>query len=86
MLGLGNSVLDPEHFADGMAHLHKELTAKNAEIFGFVDAKDYTFEDSEALNDEGFFCGLALDEDNEDDLTAERLEKWISRLKLDFEF
>lgn len=86
IVGLGNSVLYPEHFADGMAYLYKEIKEKNAKIFGFVDAEDYTFEDSEALNDEGFFCGLALDEDNEEELTGGRLEKWISELKLDFEF
>jgi flavodoxin I len=86
IIGLGNSVLYPEHFADGMAHLYKDIKEKNANIFGFVDAEDYTFEDSEAVNDEGLFCGLALDEDNEDELSAERLEKWISKLKLDFEF
>jgi flavodoxin I len=86
IVGLGNSVLYPEHFADGMAHLYQELTNRNANIFGFVDAEDYTFEDSEAVNDEGFFCGLALDEDNEDDLTPERLENWINKLKADFEF
>ena len=86
IVGLGNSVLYPEHFADGMAHLHKKIAEKNAKIFGFVDAKDYTFADSEALNDEGFFCGLPIDEDNEEELTTERLEKWISILKLDFEF
>ncbi len=84
--GLGNSVLYPEHFADGIAYLYKEITGKNGKIYGFVDAEDYTFEDSEALNDEGFFCGLPLDEDNEDDLTPVRLEKWISLLKPDFEF
>lgn len=84
--GLGNSVLYPEHFADGMAHLYKELTDRNATILGFVDAEGYTFEDSEALNDEGIFCGLPLDEDNEDDLTPERLGNWISQLKPDFGF
>lgn len=86
IVGLGNSVLYPEHFADGMAYLYKVLAEKDANIFGFVDAEDYTFEDSEALNDEGFFCGLALDEDNEDDLTPERLEKWLEKLKPDFGF
>lgn len=86
IVGLGNSVLYPEHFADGMAHLYKEVANKNAKIFGSVDAEDYTFEDSEALNDKGFFCGLALDEDNEEELTEERLEKWISRLRPDFKF
>ncbi len=86
IVGLGNSVLYPEHFADGMAHLYNTITKKKAEIFGFVDAKDYTFTDSEAVNAEGFFCGLPIDEDNEDELTTERLEKWISILKPDFEF
>jgi flavodoxin I len=78
--------LYPEHFADGMAHLYKELTERNAKVLGFVDAEGYTFEDSEALIDEGIFCGLPLDEDNEDDLTDERLEKWIAILKPDFGF
>jgi flavodoxin long chain len=86
IVGLGNSVLYPSHFADGMAYLYEELSEKNASIYGFVDAADYTFEDSEALDDEGYFCGLALDEDNEEELTAERIEKWISGLKTDFEF
>jgi flavodoxin I len=53
---------------------------------GFVDAKDYNFTDSEAVNDDGFFCGLPIDEDNEAELTTERLEKWIFMLKSDFEF
>ena len=86
IVGLGNSVLYPEHFADGMAHLYKKITEKKGKILGFVDAKDYTYTDSEAVNDEGLFCGLAIDEDNEEELTTERLEKWISKLKLDFEF
>jgi flavodoxin I len=84
IVGLGNSVLYPVHFADGMALLYKEVKKRNAEIFGFVDAKDYDFTDSEAVNDEGFFCGLAIDEDNEAERTTERLEKWINILKPDW--
>ena len=38
------------------------------------------------MDDEGYFCGLALDEDNEEELTEGRIEKWISMLKSDFEF
>jgi len=86
IVGLGNSVLYPEHFADGMAHLYKAIKEKNARVYGFVAAEGYTFTDSEALNDEGLFCGLPVDEDNEDELTTERLEKWIALLKKDFEF
>jgi len=86
IVGLGNSVLYPEHFADGMAVLYERIIQQYGEILGFVDAKDYDFTDSEAVNDEGFFCGLPIDEDNEAELTTERLEKWISILKSDFEF
>jgi flavodoxin long chain len=86
IVGLGNSVLYPEHFADGIAHLYKIIANKRAIIFGFVDAEDYTFTDSQALNDDGVFLGLPIDEDNEYDLTTERLEKWVSKLKLDSEF
>ena len=86
IVGLGNSVLYPEHFADGMAHLYKKITEKKSKVFGFTDAEDYTFTDSEALNDDGIFCGLPIDEDNEAELTTERLEKWIFILKSDFEF
>ena len=64
----------------------KELTKLNAKVLGKVEAKGYDFTDSEALDEDGYFCGLAIDEDNEAELTAERLEKWISILKPDFEF
>ena len=86
IVGLGNSVLYPSHFADDMAVLYEGIIKQNAKVFGFVDSKDYDFEDSEAVNDDGFFCGLAIDEDNEAELTTERLEKWIFILKSDFEF
>ena len=86
IVGLGNSVLYPSHFADDMAVLYEGIIKQNAKVFGSVDSKDYDFEDSEAVNDDGFFCGLAIDEDNEAELTTERLEKWISILKSDFEF
>ena len=86
IVGLGNSFLYPAHFADGMADHYERIKKKNARIFGFVDAKEYDFTDSKAVNAEGLFCGLAIDEDNEEELTPGRLEKWISILKSDFEF
>ena len=86
IVGLGNSFLYPDHFVDGMAVLYERLIKQNAKVLGKVEKKGYDFTDSEALDDDGFFCGLPIDEDNEDELTAERLENWISILKPDFEF
>ena len=86
IVGLGNSFIYPSHFVDGMAVLYERLTKQNAEVLGKVENKGYDFTESEALDDEGYFCGLPIDEDNEDELTAERLENWIALLKPDFEF
>lgn len=86
IVGLGNCVLYPEHFADGMADLYERIKKQKARVYGFADAKDYDFTDSESVNEDGYFCGLAIDEDNEPELTTERLEKWIASLKPDFEF
>lgn len=86
IVGLGNSFLYPDHFVDGMAVLHERLTKQGANVLGKVENKGYDFTDSEALDDDGFFCGLPIDEDNEEELTAERLENWIALLKPDFEF
>jgi flavodoxin I len=86
IVGLGNSFLYPSHFADGMADLYDRMTKLKAKVLGKIEAKGYDFTDSEALDEDGYFCGLAIDEDNEPELTTERLEKWISILKSDFEF
>jgi flavodoxin I len=86
IVGLGNSFIYPSHFANDMAELYENFQKKHAKIYGFVDAKDYDFTESDAVNEEGFFCGLAIDEDNEPELTPSRLEKWIQQLQADFEF
>ena len=35
----------------------------------------------QSLLDDGKFCGLALDEDNEDDKTEGRIKAWVEQLK-----
>ena len=35
----------------------------------------------QSLLDDGKFCGLALDEDNEDDKTEGRVAAWVEQLK-----
>jgi len=86
IVGLGNSFIYPSHFADGMADLYERLKMLDAEIFGEVEPKGYDFTESESINEDGLFCGLPIDEDNEPELTTERLENWLSILKTDFEF
>ena len=62
-----------------MAEIYNTAKDGGAKVVGAVDASDYTFDGSEAVID-GQFVGLALDNDNEEYKTAERIDKWIEAI------
>ena len=80
IFGLGDSSTYTENFCDAMEELHSYFVKAGASMVGYVDKTDYTFEESKSVIGDSF-CGLALDEDSESDMTDERLEKWSSQLK-----
>jgi flavodoxin I len=84
LFGLGDAVSYSDSFVDGMGIIYDVIKDKGCTIVGQVAAEGYDFEDSKA-NQEGKFVGLPLDEDNDSDLTNERLEKWIIEIKSKFE-
>jgi len=49
---------------------------------GQTSTDGYDFEESLAVVDD-MFLGLVIDEDNQDDLTDERLESWANQIKGD---
>lgn len=80
LFGLGNQDYG-ETFASGVGVLYERLQDSGAKFIGqWPVSDDYDFEDSAALLDEETFVGLILDEDNQDDLTDERIAKWVSTL------
>jgi flavodoxin I len=79
LFALGDSASFSTSFASSMYFIYKALKNK-AEIVGAVSTDGYTFDESDAVVD-GKFVGLALDEDNEYDLTDERLNNWLNDLK-----
>ena len=48
-------------------------------LIGAIAARDYSFTGSLALR-EGRLLGLAVDEDNEPDLTKARIVEWVDQL------
>ena len=81
LFGLGDQEEYPEDFVSAMAKLHALFGGCGAELgFGFTDTDGYTYEASDAVKD-GKFCGLVLDEDNQDELTDDRIGAWITRIK-----
>lgn len=80
LFGCGDSASYGDTFCGGMAELYDAVKKQGAKVTGSVDADNYSYEASAAvINDE--FVGLALDEDNESNLTDERIEKWVEQIK-----
>lgn len=77
IVGLGNYVLYPNNFVDGMCDLADLIEKTGGVLIGKTETDSYTFNMSRAVKD-GVFVGLPLDEDNEANKTDARLEKWLS--------
>ncbi|SMO86308.1 flavodoxin I [Saccharicrinis carchari] len=75
LFGLGDQFTYPDTFCNGMGRLYELIKDKGCDFVGKWPSDDYDFSDSLAVVD-GEFVGLALDEDNEPDLTDYRLGEW----------
>jgi flavodoxin I len=82
IFALGDSASYSTSFAESMKVVYDAIKDK-AQIVGQVPDEGYTYDDSTAVND-GMWLGLPIDEDNEYDMTQERLEKWVEALKEEF--
>lgn len=81
--GLGDQILYPHHFVDGLGVFLEEFEKRDASIVGQWPVEGYNFYDSEGVKD-GFFHGLALDEDQQPELTEERISNWIKQIESSF--
>lgn len=81
VFGLGDSVSYADNFADAMEEIHDVFKEAGGKMVGYWPTEGYQHEESKALVDDATFCGLPLDEDNEDDKTLERVKAWVGQLK-----
>ncbi len=81
--GPGDQVGYADNFQDAMGILAEKITALGGTTVGHWPTDGYDFNDSKAVQN-GKFVGLALDEDNQPELTAERIKAWVSQLKSAF--
>ncbi len=80
LFGLGDQVKYPDNFADSLGILADSFEQTGAKIVGFTSTEGYTFSKSKSLRN-GQWCGLVLDEDNQPELSNQRIEQWCRRLK-----
>jgi flavodoxin I len=80
LFGLGDQEEYADEFVDGLGILYEKFEELGASFVGFWSLDGYEYESSRAELD-GKFVGLVLDQDNQSDLTAQRLETWIAQVK-----
>lgn len=81
LFGCGDAESYGGTFCDGMGILYEDLKDTGCTFLGNrVNPAGYSFFSSVSVVD-GAFIGLALDEVNESDKTAQRIEDWTNELK-----
>lgn len=81
IFGLGDQLGYAEWFQDAVGMLHDELLVLDCNIVGYWPNQGYQFEASKALTaDKNFFVGLCLDDENQYELTDERINNWCNQL------
>lgn len=83
-VGLGDYEGYPDTYQDALGIIHERIEDKECEFVGAWPTDGYTFEASKGIRN-GKFLGLALDEDNEKELTPGRIEKWVAMIKPEFD-
>lgn len=76
IFGLGDQEEYCESFLDAMGTIYNKITQSGATVVGSWPTDGYEFSESTALRD-GKFVGLGIDEDNQSELTDERINNWI---------
>ncbi|MEO1067648.1 MAG: flavodoxin FldA [Cyanobacteria bacterium J06638_6] len=81
--GAGDQVGYADNFQDAMGILAEKITDLGATTVGQWPTDGYDFSGSKAVQN-GKFIGLALDEDNQPELTSDRIKAWVAQLKSAF--
>jgi flavodoxin I len=66
-----------------MGILEEKISELGGTTVGYWSTEGYEHSESKAVKGDKF-VGLALDEDNQSDLTDERIKRWVAQLKSEF--
>ena len=80
LFGCGDSASYSDTFGDAVGIIYKAIKGKGCAIIGQISTEGYTYDASAAVVD-GKLVGLLIDNDNEPDMTEERIFNWVNQLK-----
>lgn len=79
-IGVGDQSSFGDTFVDGIGIIYDEIKDKGITVAGKTSTDDYSFSSSRAVVDDEFI-GLVIDENNQSELTDERINSWVSKVK-----
>tara|TARA_B100000900_G_C20481384_1_gene675611 strand:- start:441 stop:944 length:504 start_codon:yes stop_codon:yes gene_type:complete len=77
LIGLGDQVGYTDLYQDSMSIIYDMIDSLGGTFVGSTSIEGHYFESSKAVRD-GKFVGLAIDEDNQSNLTQVRINRWIT--------
>ena len=80
LFGLGDQAGYPDEFVDALGILYRKLRKLGATPIGSWPVEEYDFVKSKAVVEDEF-VGLVIDQDNQSDMTEERVEDWVEMVK-----
>ncbi len=82
--GLGDQIGFSGNFVDGMGELFNIVKNNGGNCIGSWDTDGYDFEGSAAKIDDFTFVGLAVDQNNQPELTDDRVSSWVKDIEAVF--
>lgn len=79
-IGLGDQASFGDTFVDGIGIIYDEIKDMGITLVGKTSTDGYDFSGSRAVMDDEFI-GLVIDENNQSDLTDERVNAWVEMVK-----
>lgn len=80
VFGLGDQISYSENYADATGELHDVFQALGCQMFGYTSQEGYEHEDSKAIRGDKF-CGLLCDMVNQEELSEDRVQNWVTQLR-----
>lgn len=91
VFGCGDSSSYSDYFVDAIEEIHSTFSGAGATMVGTVSTDGYEFENSKSCvggpqssGDASEMLGLAIDVENQDDMTEDRVAGWVSKLQGEF--
>lgn len=79
-IGVGDQEGFGDTFVDGIGIIYEEIADMGITVVGKTSTDGYSFGGSKAVID-GEFIGLVIDENNQSNLTDERIKNWVEKVK-----